>query len=201
MSGVPVLVEAAELEVLVVGAGAVAGRKAGVLCAAGARVRVVAPVIGEAVRALAEAGRLTLVERPYAAGDVGHAELVIAATDDRAVNAAVAAEARAAHRLVNVADVAEGGSFATMATHRAGALVVGVSAGVPAAAVRIRDAIAERFDDRYARALDRLAAERDGRLAAGDGPGWRRLSGDLLGRRFCDDVEAGTLAARLDAWP
>jgi precorrin-2 dehydrogenase/sirohydrochlorin ferrochelatase len=200
VSGVPILLEAVGLPVLVVGAGSVAARKAGVFCASGAVVRVVAPEVGEAVRALADAGRLTLVERRFERGDVGHAVVVIAATDDRAVNALVAREAREGHRLVNVADGGGDGTFSTMATHRAGGLVVGVGAGVPAAAARIRDAIAERFDDRYARALADLAELRDRLLAEDAGGRWRQLSSELLGGAFCEAVDAETFDGRLDQW-
>jgi siroheme synthase-like protein len=200
VSGIPILVEAASLEVLVVGGGAVAARKAGALSSGGARVRVIAPVVGDAMRALADAGRVALLERSYESGDVGEADLVIAATDHRATNAAVAAEARTAHRLVNVADVASEGSFAVMAAHRSGGLTVGVSAGVPAAAASIRDAIAARFDARYARALDALSSMRDTLLADGGAARWRELSSDLLGAGFCDAVDEGTFEARLARW-
>lgn len=200
MSGLPILVEGGAVTALVVGGGAVASRKASALCAAGARVRVVAPRVGEGIRALADAGRVTLVERAWEAGDVGDAELVIAATDHRATNAAVAAEARAAHRLVNVADAAGEGSFSTMATHRAGALVIGVSAGVPSAAARIRDAVAERFDHRYERALRELSALRDTLIAQGQGSRWRTLSDAVIGERFCEQVETETLEPGLASW-
>lgn len=197
MSGVPILVEAAGVSVLVVGGGEVAARKVTALSAAGARIRVVSPVVGEAIRALADAGRVTLVERPYQGGDVGDAELVVAATDHRATNAAVAADARAAHRLVNVVDSPAEGTFSTMATHRTGGLTVGVSAGVPSAAARIRDAIADRFDDRYGRTVNELSALRDRLLAAGEGPRWRAIAAELIGPEFCDAVDDGRLEQQL----
>ena len=134
MSGLPILVEGSALHALVVGGGTVASRKAAVLIDAGARVRIVAPVIAVAIRALADDARVDVVERRYERGDIGDAQLVVAATDDRAVNAAVAADARAAGRLVNVADVPSEGSFATMAMHRSGALVA-ASLGTRAPAV------------------------------------------------------------------
>lgn len=201
MSGIPLLVEGAGLRALVVGGGAVAARKARALAESGASVRVVARAMGGEIAALAEreAG-LTLETRDYRAGDVGDAELVVAATDDGATNAAVAAEARSLHRLVNVAGDPREGSFVTMAQHRAGALVIGVSAGgVPAAAARVRDEIAGRLDARYAEALELLAARRRELLDAGRGAEWRRLSAELLGESFCAEVEAGTFAGRLGA--
>jgi precorrin-2 dehydrogenase/sirohydrochlorin ferrochelatase len=201
VSGFPLLVEGAALPVLVVGGGPVAVRKASTLAASGARVRVVARATTPEMRALANGGRVVLDERPYADGDIGDAVLVVAATNDRATNAAVADDARRLHRLVNVADAPETGTFASMATHRAGHLVVGVSAGgVPGAAARIRDAIAARFDSRYAAALELLGALRRSHLARGDGGTWRALSASAVDERFCDAVEQGTLDDRVATW-
>jgi len=101
VSGVPLLVEASALSVLVVGGGLVAVRKASTLAASGARVRVVALAASAEMRALAEAGRVALDERTYETGDIGDAVLVVAATNDRATNASVAADARRLNRLVN----------------------------------------------------------------------------------------------------
>ena len=201
MSGVPILVEGAALSVLVVGGGPVAVRKAAAFAAAGATVRIVALDPSAAMRDLVQGSGATLVERAYVRDDIGDAALVIAATNDRAVNAAVAADARASARLVNVADVPADGSFATMATHRAGALVVGVSAGgVPGAAARVRDAIAHRFDERYAGALAGLATLRRALLDRGASAEWRALSSDVIDDRFCETVESHTLDARVDTW-
>lgn len=201
MSGVPILLEGSALTVLVVGGGAVAVRKAAAFAAAGAAVRVVARAPSDAMRALAEGGGVVLLVRDYARDDIGDAALVIAATNDRATNAEVADDARASSRLVNVADAPETGSFATMATHRAGGLVVGVSAGgVPGAAARVRDAIADRFDARYATALAGLAALRRSLLERGASAEWREIAAQVFDADFCESVESGALDARVAAW-
>lgn len=201
MSGFPILVEGSAIDVLVVGGGTVASRKAAVLLDAGARVRVVAPQVSDALRALAGASRVLLIERRYERGDIGDAHLVVAATDDRAVNAAVTADAHAAARLVNVADAPADGSFATMATHRSGALVFGVSAGgVPGAAARIRDVLASRFDARYARALEALSRLRRTLLDRGAAAEWRTRAAEVIDADFCERVENGAIVERVDAW-
>jgi hypothetical protein len=88
-----------------------------------------------------------------------------------------------------------------MATHQNGPLVVGVSAGgVPRAAMRIRDAIAARFDSRYASALGGLMGLRRRLLDRGDRAGWGTASGAMLDAGFCDAVEQGTLAERVASW-
>jgi precorrin-2 dehydrogenase/sirohydrochlorin ferrochelatase len=203
VSGYPLVLIGESIEALIVGGGPVAERKARALLAAGARVRVIAPEFVDALRALARAApRLTLVEREYTEGDVADATLVVAAAGSRAVNERVAADGRAARRLVNVADDPAGGNCITVATHRAGDLVIGVSAGgVPGAASRIRDALAERFDDRYANALRALGSLRERMLRAGDRAGWRQAADELISEEFCERVEAGGFLDEVATWP
>jgi siroheme synthase-like protein len=201
VSGVPILVDGAGLRVLIVGGGAVAARKLVAFLHAGARVRVVAPDATEEIRALAAAGQVEWLARPYLPADLGDAQLVIAATADRAVNAKVGADARAVYRLVNVADAPDDGTFTMMAVHRSGPLAIGVSAGgVPGAAARIRDAIARRFDDRYARALELLAGLRRAALERRENERWRALARDVVDDDFCRTVEDGALDEKVQAW-
>jgi precorrin-2 dehydrogenase/sirohydrochlorin ferrochelatase len=202
VSGFPVLLAGERISALVVGGGAVATRKALALLEAGATVRVVAPEVSAELRARAAAGApLQLTMRAYEAADVDDATVVIAATDSRAVNARVARDALALRRLVNVADAPEEGNFVTAATHRAGALVVAVTAGgVPTAARRVRDAVAERFDGRYARAVETLSELRRETLRAGGPAAWREAAAALVGDDFCASVESGTFFQRVAAW-
>jgi siroheme synthase-like protein len=202
VSGFPILVHGGAVAAVVVGGGAVAARKVTELVACGARVRVIAPRFAPQLRELAAAEpRLALVERAFEAGDVADAELVFAATDSPAVNAAVADEARELHRLVSVADAPALGSFGGMAAHRDGELVVGVSAGgVPSAAVRIRDEIAARLGPPFADAVAALGGLRQRLLAAGARERWREAAAALVDERFCDDVRGGTFFARIGQW-
>ena len=201
MSGVPILVEATALRVLVVGGGVVAARKARTFAEAGAVILVVALEVGREMRALSEEFDVSLHERRYGAKDIENVSLVIAATDDPDVNDTVARDARRGKRLVNVADAPEVGDFASMAVHRSGALTVGVnSGGVPAASTCVRDAIADRFDGRYADALAVLGALRRALIEAGKRGDWLALSSEILGGQFCTTVEAGVLSERIAAW-
>lgn len=201
MSGVPILVHAERVVALVVGGGAVGARKALSLLESGATVRVVAPTFAPALRAAAAEPGLTLVERAFSAADLADADLVFAATGDAAVNRAVADAARALHRLVTVADSPEAGTFGGMAVHRAGEVVVGVSAGgVPGAALRIRDAIAGLVGPAFGEAVAALAALRARMLGGGERARWREASAALAGPTFCDDVRAGRLASRVGEW-
>jgi siroheme synthase-like protein len=202
VSELPLMLHGDAIEALIVGGGPVAARKARALLGAGARVRVVATEIGADMRALAGSfDRIRLEERPYAPGDIGSAHLVIAATSDRAINRRVADEAHAAHRLVNVADDASRGNCRTTATHRAGELVIGISAGgVPMAAVRIRDAIAARFDERYGDAVATLASLRRRLIDSGAADAWARASAALIDDGFCERVERGSFEIEAARW-
>lgn len=199
---VAIVVHAERVRVLVVGAGKVAERKALGFAVAGASVRVIAPRAEPALRDAAASGILDLTLRGYQSADIADAELVIAATDDRPTNARVAADARAAHRLCNVADAPDEGSFSSIAQRATGALLVAVGAnGVPGAATRILAAICERFDARYDSALGALRSLRARVLARGGAGEWERASSELIGEDFVVRVEDGSLARDAAGWP
>lgn len=92
---------------LVVGGGLLAQRKIELLLKAGARIRVVAQAGGDAVRSLAAQGAVELHERSYAPADLQGQWLVVAATDDEAVNARVFADCEAAGVWANTVDSPE----------------------------------------------------------------------------------------------
>jgi uroporphyrin-III C-methyltransferase/precorrin-2 dehydrogenase/sirohydrochlorin ferrochelatase len=104
MQHLPLFADLAQRAVLVVGGGSVAERRVALLLEAGAAVTVVAPRLGQKLAELAAAGRISHRARPFGAESFEPYWLVIAATDDRAVNAAVAAAATAAKRFCNVVD-------------------------------------------------------------------------------------------------
>jgi uroporphyrin-III C-methyltransferase / precorrin-2 dehydrogenase / sirohydrochlorin ferrochelatase len=140
----PLLLRLDGKQVLVVGAGPVAARRAAAMVDAGADVLVVAPAIGPDVRRLADAGSVALAERAYNPGDLDGIWLVHACTDLPAVNAAVAADAEADRVFCVRADDREASAAWVPAVHRQGDVVVAVNAGgAPARAAALRDLIAE----------------------------------------------------------
>jgi siroheme synthase-like protein len=186
VSGYPIVLNGEAITALVVGGGRVAERKARALLAAGARVRVVAPVVSVALRELARSTPLCeIVERRYEGDDIAGARLVFAATDQREVNAAVARDARVAGLLVNVADDGSLGELVSAGVHESGGLLIAVTTGgVPGAAARVRDAISGRFDGRYADVLARLAELRSSLLQSGDRDEWKRAAAEQLATNF-----------------
>jgi precorrin-2 dehydrogenase/sirohydrochlorin ferrochelatase len=196
------ILDGTAIDALVIGGGTVGTRKALALLDAGASVRVVSPVVSKALRdAAATNDRLRISHGHYATTDLGGATLVVAATDDDATNAAVAADARAAGRLVNVASAPDLGNCATPAVHRAGDVVIAVTTGgVPSAAARIRDAIGDVFDVRFADAVRELSTLRRRMLDTGDRRRWAEASKSLIGSEFCAEVESGAFDERLAEW-
>jgi precorrin-2 dehydrogenase/sirohydrochlorin ferrochelatase len=112
---------------LVVGGGMIADGKLDALLAAGADLTVVSPTVLPRIAALAADGRFTLHQRPYQASDIDGVYLAIAATDDRAANAAVAADARAAGVIVNAVDDIPNCDFFAVAVVRRGDLTLAIS--------------------------------------------------------------------------
>ncbi len=128
-------------QAVVVGGGNVAARKVGELLEAGAHVTVISPSHTPELEALAQAGRIIIVGRPYRKGDLSNAFLAIAATDDAGVNQTIWREAEQQGCLVNVVDDAAHCHFIMPAIIRRGDVTVTVSTGgtSPALARRLRE--------------------------------------------------------------
>lgn len=169
MRYLPILVDLAGRPCLVVGAGAVAARKAEQLLGVGASVVVVATRIGDRMAELAASGAALRVEqRPYREDDLHGVALAFAATDDPALQEAIAAQARALGVWLNAVDEPERCSFVMPAILDRDPLVVAVSTSgaSPALARRIRDDLDVALGPEYAAAVDTLATLR-GRYAPG----------------------------------
>ncbi len=200
MSDFPIALNGERVTAIVVGGGAVGTRKAMALIEAGVRVHVVSPQVTPELEAAERARTLTIVREEYSAEHLGRAMLVVAATDSREVNAHIALDAHSSGKLVNITDYPDEGNFHTMALHRSGDVTIAVSAGgVPGAAARIRDAIAERFDERYGRAVSALRGLRS-RLLRSRGREWRDAAPELLGDDFCSSVEDGSIDDKVQSW-
>ena len=175
-------------------------RKALALAEAGASVQVISPIVSRELEEADRLRRVTIVREVYHPRHLDQATLVVAATDSREVNAQIAVDANSRGKLVNITDYPDEGNFHTMALHRSGDVTIAVSAGgVPGAAARIRDAIAERFDGRYERAVSALRGLRSRLIADGDDR-WRAAAPKLIGDDFCSSVEDGSITDKVDSW-
>ena len=151
----PIFIELANCPCLVVGGGSVAARKAEMLREFGGVVTVVAPVLnGQDDR---------WVRREFEDRDVEGQSLVVAATDDRALNAHVAELCKARGIPVNVVDDPKNCTFIFPAVFRKGPIVAAVSSGgaSPVAAQLVRDKVARLVTDEFAAAVASQGARRE----------------------------------------
>src|SRR5690625_978598 len=109
----PVFFDVKQRTCLLVGGGEIATRKGRLLARAGARLRVVAPEISAELQGLALDGGGEVLQRDYQAEDLDTCVLVVAATDDTAINARISADAQARQLPVNVVDSPARCSFIT----------------------------------------------------------------------------------------
>jgi precorrin-2 dehydrogenase/sirohydrochlorin ferrochelatase len=163
---------------VVIGGGAVGERKVRTLLEAGARVKVITPEATPRLKKLAGDDTIELIERPYQRGDLKGAAVVIASTDERAVNQAIYEEALDEGVPVNVVDDPPHCTFIAPSIVRRGDLMIAISTGGtnPAMAVRIRERLEKEFGPEYEAYFD------------------------LIKRLKADVDQASTQQERADAW-
>lgn len=155
----PIFINLEGRRVLIAGGGHVALRKAERLSPYGADIFAVAP---EFIPGFAGIPGVTLLERRFEPGDIDGAALVIAATDDPELNAAVSELCRWENVPVNVVDDIEKCSFVFPSLVRRGELSVGISTGgaSPSAAQYIRRGVEQLVPEGFEDILGFLAAHR-----------------------------------------
>jgi precorrin-2 dehydrogenase / sirohydrochlorin ferrochelatase len=155
--GYPVMLNIANQHVVVIGGGKVAERKIHGLLEAKANITVVAPTITSGIQQLEAAGKLIWRQKTFSPDDLEEAWVVIAATNNRDVNEAVAKAAKP-YQLINIADDPERSNFHVPAVIRRGRLTIAISTGgaSPTAAQQIRRRLEELYDDDYGRYIDFL---------------------------------------------
>lgn len=193
MDFLPVLLDVRARDCLVVGGGEVAARKVDLLRRAGGRVTVIAPELCPELAALAGAGEIAYRASAFAAGNIAGFSLAVAVTDATAINAEVAAAARAANVPVNVVDDPARCTFIFPSIVDRSPLLVAVSTG--GAAPVLARSLRARFETlipagygRFADFLRRVRPEVKAGLAAG---ARRRFYEDLLDGPIPELVLAG----------
>ena len=148
MSLYPLFADLRDREVLVVGGGDVATRKVEALLHAGARVCVCSPALAPALERLRSRGALDHRREDFAPDWLDHVWLVIAATDDPAFNARLAAEANKRRKLANIVDDAVLSTFQVPAVVDRAPMVVAISSGgaAPMLARRLRERLETQLD-------------------------------------------------------
>lgn len=145
MKYLPIFTQVRGNSVLVIGGGEIALRKARLLADAGARLTIISPEFEPQLEELATEHSMQLIQQQFTPDHIRHANdkpvLVIAATDDRAVNSHVAQVADEQNILINAVDAPDISSFIFPAIIDRSPIVVAVSSGgdAPVLVRRLRE--------------------------------------------------------------
>lgn len=158
----PIMLNLVNKRVLIVGGGKVATKKAKMLLGQNAQIIVVSPTLTETLHTYSIDGRIQWLERSFEATDTKGAFLVIAATDNPEVNAAVG-EICSGNQLVNVVDSPVDSNFYNMAYLERGKLKIAISTegASPLLAKQIKSDLNEFFDESYEEYLKFLLTARE----------------------------------------
>jgi precorrin-2 dehydrogenase/sirohydrochlorin ferrochelatase len=158
------MLDVSQRPIVIIGGGRVAARKAkGLLDAGATQITVVAPEFCDLVP-----GHVKRITARYASDHLAGAGLVLAATDDADVNAAVVRDAHQLGVLVSRADSTDedAGDFSTPAVIREENLVVTVSAGgSPTLAAALRDELQSQLNPRWSKMASAMKVLRPRALA------------------------------------
>jgi precorrin-2 dehydrogenase/sirohydrochlorin ferrochelatase len=158
----PAFLKLENRQVIIIGGGTLAESKLPALLEAGARVRLISPLLNPNLTSQVRALNLDWWPKLYEPGDLAGAFLVIAATSIPEVNAAIFREAEARRILCNAVDDAGNCHFYYGSVVQRGDLQIAISTNgkSPALAHRLRKELAEQFGPEYAVWLEWLGAAR-----------------------------------------
>lgn len=153
----PLTVRVDKKRVVVIGGGKVAGFKIIPLLKQGADIVVISTELDANLVKLVEEKQIRWYQREYEKSDIKDAFLVVAATSDSELNEQIAEDA-SVNQLVNIITNPESGNVHFPAAIHRGLLNVAVSTGgaSPKLAKKIRDDIANKYDEKYESYLDFL---------------------------------------------
>ncbi|MDH4421176.1 MULTISPECIES: NAD(P)-binding protein [Bacillus] len=153
----PLTVRVDKKRVVVIGGGKVAGFKIIPLLKQGADIVVISLELDVNLVKLVEEKKIRWYQREYEKSDIKDAFLVVAASSDSVLNEHVAEDA-AENQLVNVITNPESGNVHFPAAIHRGLLNIAVSTGgaSPKLAKKIRDDIANKYDETYETYLEFL---------------------------------------------
>ncbi|NEV62467.1 siroheme synthase CysG [Thiorhodococcus minor] len=193
MQLLPIFLDMQGRPCLVVGGGATAARKVGSLVRTGAAVRVISPEICDALDRRVKRGELNHLARAFEPNDVAGNTLIIAATDDRAVNREIARLANEQQIPVNVVDDPDACTFILPSIVDRAPVTVAVSTGrsSPVLARLLRTKLESLIPAGYGR-LAELSGKYRERVK-------QRFTDQRDRRRFWDRVLEGAVAERIFA--
>lgn len=191
MQALPIFFNITNRLCIVIGGGEVATRKVGMLLKANATVVVISTEFCLELQSLAEAKKIQSIQSPYEATQLNGACLVIAATDDQAVNEAVSRDAKALNIPVNVVDAPDLCTFTMGSIVDRSPVVIAISSegNAPVLARYIRTKIETMLPTGYGR-IAAIAGEFRDKVKA-------RFATVQARRRFWEDILQGPVVERV----
>jgi precorrin-2 dehydrogenase/sirohydrochlorin ferrochelatase len=158
MAKYPIFLELGGRRSVVIGGGAVAVRKAQALLNAGARLVVVAERIDNMMTVICKGKNVELIKSKYSKDYLAGAVLVVAATNNNALNKKIYKDCQELEILCNVVDVPELCDFYMPAVVKRGDLqiAIGTEGRCPAYSGHIRKTLEKIFTDKHGQFLAEL---------------------------------------------
>lgn len=125
----PLFMDLTKRRCVVIGAGKIASRRVEALLPFIGEILVIAPKASPRILSLAGAGALAYWERSYEKGDLLGADLVLIATDNRAVNDEIYKDCKELGILVNTASDQQKCDFHFPAVIQKDSIVIGINGG------------------------------------------------------------------------
>jgi siroheme synthase-like protein len=187
----PIFLDIENRNVVIIGGGEVCTRKAETVMRYGAKVTIVSPEVTSELEEWERKGQLTIHRKRYETTDIEDAHIVIASTDDMAVNERVAADARALRIPVNVVDVTNLCEFIVPAIVEKDGIQIAISTAgkSPALARTLKEDLNRTVGPEYAEINDLLGSLRDSAKAT--------LPTDIDRKRFFDGIIASGVLPRM----
>lgn len=153
MQALPIFMNITNHLCVVIGGGEVASRKVSTLLKANAAITLYAPAICSELQTLAKSGKINYVNANFDERQIAGARLVVAATDDEAVNVAVSVAAKAQNIPVNVVDSPALCTFTMASIVERSPIVIAISSegNAPVLARYIRTKIETMLPEGYGR--------------------------------------------------
>ncbi|MBU0992403.1 MAG: bifunctional precorrin-2 dehydrogenase/sirohydrochlorin ferrochelatase [Proteobacteria bacterium] len=193
----PVFLDVMGKHCLVIGGGKVGTRKAKMLFRCGAIVTAVSPVFSETLTTFAEQHPLILKKKEYDRSDIEAAFIVVATTDDKALNLRIKNDAETLNILCNISDQPEESDFLVPSVVSRGDLSIAISTNgkSPALAKKLRQDLEKEFGSEYAEFLSLMGNLREKLLHESHDPDTHRtIFEDLIQKGLLDLIRKGNTA-------
>lgn len=163
MDYLPIFLDVKNHECLIIGGGEVAARKVEMLLRAGAKIKVVAPKLGQSMQRLVEQEKISHINAIFDSVQIKSPILIYAATNNREVNQQVFKAAKLKNIQINVVDTPDLCTFITPSIIDRSPVVAAISTGgaSPVLARQIRARMESLIPAAYGKLADLAASYRE----------------------------------------